>query len=192
MHSVQSPAKMTDLEPTIVIVTGGRNIGKSTLCHRVRSAAQTRGYTCTGIITLRSPTGQLDVLDVRSGEQRQLTASTTTARSLVQGRFTFDAQTIAWGNQVLATAVPSDLLIVDELGPLEFVRGQGWMIAFDVLARSDYAVALVVVRPALLARAQDKLPFGDKAVVNVTLETRELLGASLLDTIGQRIEALKG
>ena len=183
---------MTDFDPVIVIVTGERNIGKSTLCHKVCSAGQAQGYTCTGIITLRSPTGQLDVLDVRSGEQRQLTTSITTAQSLVQGRFTFDAQTISWGNQILTAAVPCDLLIVDELGPIEFVRGQGWMTAFDVLAHRDYAVALVVIRAELLARAQEKLPFGAKAVVDVTQENRDSLGASLVERIGQHIDAHRG
>ncbi|MCJ7736825.1 MAG: hypothetical protein MUQ10_05850 [Anaerolineae bacterium] len=167
-------------------------MGKARSATRCAALHRHRGYTCTGIITLRSPTGQLDVRDVRSGEQRQLTTSITTAQSLVQGRFTFDAQTISWGNQVLAAAVPCDLLMVDELGPIEFVRGQGWMTAFDVLAHRDYAVALVVIRAELLARAQEKLPFGTKAVVDVTQENRDSLGASLVERIGQRIDAHRG
>lgn len=173
------------MAPPTIIVTGARTVGKSTLCHKVCAAVQAQGYTCTGIITLRSPSGQLDVLDVRSGEKRQLTASTSTTRSLVQGRFTFDAQTIAWGNQVLAASTPGDLLVVDELGPLEFIRGEGWMTAFDVLARGEFAVALIVVRPDLLARARDELPLGVSAVVHVTHDTRDSLETSLLDSIGQ-------
>ena len=43
-----------------------------------------------------------------------------------------------------------DLLVVDELGPLELVRGEGWQAALEALAQGGYCLALVVVRPELL------------------------------------------
>ncbi len=48
----------------------------------------------------------------------------------------FDPAVLAWGNQVLRDSIPTDLLIVDEIGPLEFNQAIGWVSAFDVLARS--------------------------------------------------------
>ena len=40
--------------------------------------------------------------------------------------------------------------LVDELGPLELVRGEGWQAALETLAQGGYRLALVVVRPELL------------------------------------------
>jgi nucleoside-triphosphatase THEP1 len=54
------------------------------------------------------------------------------------------------GNQILAAALPCDLLIVDELGPLEVRAGRGWSQAFAVLALRDCPASLVVCRSSLL------------------------------------------
>ena len=37
-----------------------------------------------------------------------------------------DAEVLAWGTRILQQATPCDLLVVDELGPLKFERGEGW------------------------------------------------------------------
>ena len=43
--------------------------------------------------------------------------------------------------------------MIDQIGPLELREGSGWSVAFDVLARGDYGLALVVVNPRVLDRA---------------------------------------
>jgi nucleoside-triphosphatase THEP1 len=63
---------------------------------------------------------------------------------------------VAWGNQILRETVPCDLLVIDELGPLEFNREEGWIKAFDVLESGDYRSALVVIRPTLLDDALER------------------------------------
>lgn len=71
----------------------------------------------------------------------------------------FDPETIAWGNQILATLPPGDLLLVDELGPLELLDQQGLTAALPRLdARLD-RLAVIVVRPALLPVAQARWPW---------------------------------
>ena len=42
-----------------------------------------------------------------------------------------------------------DLLIIDELGPLELIHQTGWQAARDVLRSKDYSLGLVVVREEL-------------------------------------------
>ena len=163
------------------LLTGPRGIGKSTICQKlVRDARQAR-LACAGLVTLRASNGVREVLDVGTGITRGLTvAHGATGAIVVQGRFRFDPQTIAWGNEVLIQAPPGDLLIVDELGPLELRRGGGWQAAFDRLARRDFALALVVVRPELLDRAQERLgPVG--AVWATTRQSRDDLPRELME-----------
>lgn len=64
--------------------------------------------------------------------------------------YRFDSSTTQWGAALLDTACPCDVLVVDEIGPLELERGQGWANALNVLDSGQYELAVVVVRPALL------------------------------------------
>jgi nucleoside-triphosphatase THEP1 len=174
----------------IVILTGERGVGKSTVCRETVARAQARRYTCGGILTLSRPDGARDVLDVRSGNLRRLTLGTGASAAVVQGRFRFDPETLAWGNDVLARAVPCHLLVVDELGPLEIERGQGWPKAFDVLRGTDFALAVAVVRPELSAQAQRKLPVGATIVLIVTVDNRDELPDVLLGRLEREISSM--
>jgi hypothetical protein len=42
---------------------------------------------------------------------------------------------------------------VDELGPLEFNRGEGWIAGLAAVDSGNYQSALVVIRPSLLKMA---------------------------------------
>ena len=183
--------------PRIVILTGQRGAGKSTVCSKTVDKAQARGYTCGGVITLRRTTpGRVtdcrDVLDVRTGQLRQLTVdaehdSFAASSTVVQGRFRFDPQTLAWAEDVLAQATPSHLLVVDELGPLEIMRGQGWRKAFDVLRGNDFRLALVVVRPELVDQARRRLPSNPITILTTTPHTRDDLPGVILEILEQHL-----
>ena len=171
----------------IVILTGERGAGKSTVCRETITLAQARGYACGGILTLSRPDGVLDVLDVRSGHVRRLTLAPDVSPAVIQGRFRFDPETLAWGSDVLAHATSCHLLVVDELGPLEIERGEGWLKAFDVLSRNDFALAIFVVRSELVVRAQLRLPVSAMAVLTVTPDERGDLPTVLLEMLEREL-----
>jgi nucleoside-triphosphatase THEP1 len=179
----------------IVILAGERGVGKTTVCRETIALARARGYTCGGIITLSCPNDVndvndiRDVLDVYSGRVRRLTVEsnppdTPASNSVVvQGRFRFDPETLAWGNDVLTHAPACHLFVVDEVGPLEIERGQGWVKVFDVLRENDFTLALVVVRTELLEQAQLKLPAGATDVLPVTSHNRDGLPGVLMEML---------
>jgi nucleoside-triphosphatase THEP1 len=173
----------TELPSRIVILTGERGVGKSTVCHKTIGLAQARQYTCGGILTLSHSDGGRDVLDVRSGDVRRLTLEPDAGEGVIQGRFHFDPAALAWGNDVLIHATPCHLLVVDELGPLEMERRRGWVKAFDVLGDTDFTLALVVVRPELLVQAQLRLPASATTVFTVTRRNRDGLPEVLLKVL---------
>ena len=172
----------------IILLSGGRGVGKSTVCHKTVELAQRRAYTCGGIITLRGARGELDIFDVQSGEVRRLTLEPDARAAIVQGRFRFDPETLAWGNAALGRALPCHLLVVDELGPLEFERGQGWIKALDLLRGVDFALALVVVRPELVKQAQRWLHPNATTILTVTSENRDSLPAPLIETLDRKLD----
>jgi nucleoside-triphosphatase THEP1 len=165
---------------SIIVLTGERGAGKSTACRETVTLAQAKDYTCGGIITLALPGDELDVLDVGNSETRRLTLPPDAKPAIIQGRFHFSYETIGWGNMALAHATPCQLLVVDELGPLEIEQDKGWTKAFGVLHRGDFALALVVVRPELIVKAQLRLPSTAATVLTVTPENRDNLPSILL------------
>jgi nucleoside-triphosphatase THEP1 len=61
---------------------------------------------------------------------------------------------------------PSDLVIIDELGPLEFLRGMGLQNGLKVVDERAHPVICVVVRPSLLLDARKRWSHG--LVMDVT------------------------
>ena len=175
-----------------IILTGGRGIGKTTVCREAVALAQADGYTCGGILTLSQPDGELDVLDVHSGDTRRLTVGPNEENVVIQGHFRFDPETLAWGNEVLDSAQVFHLLVIDELGPLEIERGGGWHRAFDALHRNDHLLAVVVVRPELVAHAQLRFPVGASTVLTVTHDDRDSFPLTLLETLKRQTNQTAG
>lgn len=170
-----------------IILTGERGVGKTTICQKTVALAQSKSYVCHGILTLSLPNGERDVVDVGSGGKRRLTVGPDAEQVVVQGRFRFDPETLAWGNQVLSRAHDCQLLVIDELGPLEVERGGGWYKAFYALQRNDHALAVAVVRPELVIPAQLRLPSGAATVLTVTPDDRDDFPFVLIDIMESEI-----
>jgi nucleoside-triphosphatase THEP1 len=143
----------------LYIVTGWRGSGKTTFCREMVAAARKMGLDPAGLI---SPAGfKQDQKDsiwaqaIRSREKRLLaTDRPYTENDLAFGDWYFNRKTLEWGNEVLKSSVPCDLLVIDELGPLEFYFSLGWVSAMDVIRTGKYHLALVVIRPELLETAK--------------------------------------
>lgn len=151
--------------PVRVVVTGEVGSGKTQAC--AASAARLRdiGWGTAGVLSLGVWAGDkkiaINALDVRSGDMRRL-AERTSEDHHTQGpatpRWRFHAETIAWCNSLLSAAADCDLLVVDELGPLEFESGEGLIQGMRALDDGRFRLGLVVVRPRLVHAAQARWP----------------------------------
>lgn len=169
----------------LVTLTGERGVGKTAVCRKTVALARQRGHECAGILTLAREDVR-DVYDVRDGETRRLTRGPDDDSAVVQGRFRFDSKTLSWGGDVLTRSVPCDLLIVDEIGPLEIERDGGWVVAFDVLRSGSFALAVVVVRPELVSQVRLRLPRLDRQILVATRKNRDRLPAVLMEMLEKR------
>jgi nucleoside-triphosphatase THEP1 len=167
-----TPYKQNDITGQIFLITGERGSGKTGLCREISNRARQAGWDVAGLIspavhTSGRKTG-IEAVDLRTGQQLLL-ATPRQVNSPDNGLHTigwaFDEDVTRWGDSVLANAVPCDLLVVDELGPLELERHQGWTAGLDVVTGSLYRAALVVVRPDLLDTALARWP--ESTIVDV-------------------------
>ena len=138
----------------IAILTGPFGSGKTTACRQLADRARQRGLHCAGIVCPARFDGAtkvgIDVFDVRTGECRPLAVADDQPSELRTTRYRFHAEAMAWGAAILDTACPCDVLIVDEIGPLELERGQGWVNALKILREGQFHLAVVVIRPGLV------------------------------------------
>ena len=157
------PIPLPGRDGGITLVTGPRGSGKSSLCMRWAVEARRVGMDVAGLVTLgiwtsAEKTG-LQALDLRAGERRGLARLAAGAGGVAPlGRWAFDHETLEWGADVLRAACPTGLLVIDELGPLELLRSQGWHCALEVLQAGAFGAAVAVVRPSLVKAAQSVVP----------------------------------
>ena len=174
----------------VVLVTGERGIGKTHLCQQVAEQAGRRGYGCAGVLSRALFNGEekvaITMVDVATNAERTLAVADDAPSEVRWGRYRFIPSTLEWGSRLLTGGTPCDLLIVDELGPLELELGQGLVAALDVLNEGAFSLALVVVRRALLDTLREKLQCGETWVVEVNLQNRDQLPGQIVSLLDER------
>jgi len=163
----------------IALITGDIEAGKTTAVGQIVALARAQGYVCAGLwspahCVADTKTG-IVAANLSSGERRLLARMETGAAGERMGRYTFDPDILDWANRLLASAIAArpDLLVVDEIGPLELERGGGLAPALALLAAKSVPRTLIVVRAWLLDALRARLPGIPTAAFAVDLETRE-------------------
>jgi nucleoside-triphosphatase len=174
----------------VVLVTGERGVGKTHLCQQVVEQAGKTGYRCAGVLSRAVFDGEekaaITLVDVATGAERILAVADDKPGELRWGRYRFVPSTLEWGSQLLTGAMPCDLLIVDELGPLELTLGLGLVAALGVLKEGAFSLALVVVRPELLDTVREQLHCAETRVVEVDLQNRDQLPGQIVSLLDER------
>ncbi len=142
----------------IIILTGDIQSGKTSLCRELAQKAKEEGVQLAGLLSpavfLEGEKRGIDVINLKNWEQRHLAVLKEKDQTgLETKRWSFYPEIVQWGNQALINAVPCDLLVVDELGPLEFNQGKGWIAGLAAVDSGSYQSSLVVIRPSLLKMA---------------------------------------
>jgi nucleoside-triphosphatase len=152
----------------IFIISGEIDSGKTRLCLTASETFKELGWRVCGLaspgVFHEGHKVAIDAQDLRSGERRRLAelqSSDATMSGPQTKRWSFSDETLAWCNSLFGTLSDCDLVIVDELGPLEFDRSEGLLSALRAIESGQYCLALVVVRPSLLAIAQARWPHAE-------------------------------
>ncbi len=194
--------------PRLFVITGERGAGKSEVCARLAALLVQRGMTLGGVITERGAAGEGRVaVDLATGERRPFGKQETdrvdvpprepggagpvgaghapgVADPLTPG-WVFADDVFRWGNEVFDRAGDRDVVIVDELGPVEILGDRGWVHAVERVKAGDYKVAVVVCRPGLLKEFTELVGWQPETICEVTLGTREGLPVAIAAALGR-------
>lgn len=162
-----------DMNP-FYLLTAPSGAGKTTFCAALAEQARAAGWDVAGILSppVFENGEKVGILakNLRTGETRPLAQLSPSHSPLPTsdfplptfhfplGQWLFSPSALAWGNDILAACLPADLFIVDELGPLELLRGAGWTNALQALRSQRYRVSIAVIRPELIETAQKIFP----------------------------------
>lgn len=178
---------------TVLVLTGNVGSGKSTVASRLAALARKRGLRYDGLLcSARLDAGGkkvgIDGERLGTGERRSLAARDASSDGLRCGIWLFEAGAMEWSLHALLDGISQqpDLLIVDELGPMELNEGRGLAPIIPELKAGKVPLALVLVRGVLLPALMERLMGCEIRVYRVTPENRtELPGQIAAEWLGE-------
>jgi nucleoside-triphosphatase THEP1 len=153
-------------DSSLVLISGPIGVGKTSWCLALRRAAIRCQYLTAGLLSPSVYLGDLkagiDLMDATTGETHRLAearAGETNTRGPATEAWQFSDLTIYWGNTILDQIQQAQLVLIDEIGPLELERGLGLQAALGLIEKRFYWLGMVVVRPSLLSLARQRWPW---------------------------------
>ena len=141
----------------LILWTGKKHSGKTTGAAKLVRIAHNEGFDVAGLLAealyLNGRLIGFDAIDLRNETRAPLARLKKNGGKT--GRFDFVTEGVKLGSAALSPASTefTDLIVVDEFGPLE-MNFQGWRKNVDLLVRSSKAVILLVVRQELVRQVR--------------------------------------
>ena len=156
----------------LYLLLGTSGSGKTSWCLDLVNQVSRSGLKVGGLLSPAIFAGDqkigIDLLDLTTQEKRRLASRPPNQgeNELCTGAWCLDQATLAWGNQCLQKQPEPDILILDEIGPLEFTQKKGLLTGLDLVDSGSYRMAIVTIRPSLLEKAQQRWPHSQ--VIEIT------------------------
>lgn len=163
-----------------ILLTGKGGAGKTTACWKALPGLRASGIKMAGFISppLLDAAGKktgIEMLNLATGEHHTFAHIVRPDQDPDVGVYRLESDAIQWARDVLAAAIFSDidLLVIDEIGPLELKRGGGFAFALEPLADPERIPnAIVIVRQELVDDLAERLGRPDMVRVIVTEDGR--------------------
>lgn len=167
---------------TILLLTGPIGSGKSTVAARLVALATARGLRCDGLLCHAHVDEEgrkvgIDGLRLGTGERRHLADRDLSRPGVRFGTWRFEPGAMEWSLQVVMDAIGArpDLLVVDEIGPMELLEGRGLAPVIPELRAGKARLTIMLVRVGFLPDLLAQLAGCALKVYEVTPESRDAL-----------------
>jgi len=163
---------------TQVLLTGPLDSGKTDVCKKLFQLARTAGLVVGGVSVERQmdedeKTEVLTLRDLTSGSYCVLARPSSEGDPpegwFQEGNWNFHQEAFMWANVIMSKPVPLDMVIIDEITPLEIEQGGLSPAAWTI--RSPRV--LYVARSGLASQIKPLAARGEFLIVELTEENRE-------------------
>ncbi|MBE0712746.1 MAG: hypothetical protein IH583_10210 [Candidatus Aminicenantes bacterium] len=171
----------------ILVLSGPVHGGKTTFLERSLARWASHGLAPDGFLSVavtgaRGATGY-DLLELKTGRRRPYLRREGEPGVERIGPFFFVPSTLERARSIIGEADPRELLIVDEVGPLELQGGGLWPVLREALSRPGLR-CLLVVREEILKDVVAAIAPGVARIFDVRdPDVQKLLDGSLLGTV---------
>ena len=171
-----------------LFLTGKRGVGKTSVCQAVVESARARGRRPQGVLSIALFDGSgvkvgFEAMDAGSGQRWLLAHTAQPLDGPRIGPYVLDTLGLARAIDVLKRACSTpDLMILDEVGPLEIERNEGFAPVLDILPLEGPGHLLIVVRPSLLPEMRRRLG-RDSGIYTVSEGNRDILPAHMVQEL---------
>ena len=148
----------------IIIISGTIQQGKTTFVQKVVNRLKRSNINVDGFMSEVVYEGdQRQGYELRriSNEQRTPLCNIKEHKDWTrQGKFYFNPEAVKFGNTILKnTLLDTDLLVIDEIGPLE-IKDKGWSKSINEICKNSTVPMLWVVRESLVNKISRHWPVG--------------------------------
>lgn len=173
--------KFTEAEqtrPDVFILSGDVDGGKTDMAGRIVDQLIKSGWNIRGLLsTKKEDDPEKDgyfIKDITSGKKSLLCSQNIALGNIKTGRFYFSEEGLTFGRKILMQSLekPTDLVVVDELGPLE-LNDKGWTPAIEQLLTKSKTPHLWIVREKLVNIIMRKWHIGDVTIFNIQQDSIE-------------------
>ncbi len=172
-----------------VFVTGRPGVGKTTLVLRVSNGLKERGFRVGGIVTLEVRscgvrTG-FKIVDIESGAEAQL-AYVSSATGPRVGKYLVRVENLETFavNSIFKALEQCDLVVVDEIGPME-LKSQKFVDAVEKALASEKPFLATIhyrLRHPLLDYIRSRKGF---EIIELTLSNRDVLPGVIIERLSK-------
>ena len=165
----------------IIGLVGSSGSGKTRFCEHILQAARQAGKICYGFycpaVFVHETKAGINTVLISTGEVKSLAKLSQPGSSLAFGKWELSQDTLTWADAWIRKLKRCDVLIIDEIGPLEVYEHRGWASALEVLRQAEFTLGVVTYRPALSKFFTTQFP--DLVEVNLDV-TKDLSEADQL------------
>lgn len=170
----------------VIIISGEIQEGKSSFLKKLLVLLKEKNIKLNGIMAEGVHENDerigYDLEDVGKGTKCEYIRTTPHPGRYRHGKYYFSNEGLAFGRNIFdqVNIENTDLLIIDEVGPVE-MKGKGWAPDIEYLLESYKIAQLWIVRKQLLKKAERQWNIGNLMVIDIAKESPGEVVKDILD-----------